>query len=276
MKKMSKLGGMLSTHVYSDFLVGTELRPIPRLSKAQTSTPAAPPPFGSSAGESSSLGITVPARPLICGPQESWVPANPDDSSRKLQSEISVQNSDDKICRSSRKLSQTHEIQWTQKEECALFSFIYLWWEELWSVHCRRFCRKFWFRCCRLRWRRRRSGKCRLRKTAFWPWLIVSDAVPVIELLGSREREMNFKESRRRRKKIEMTECDRCKLYTTRLKCAVIYFSSFSPFLCLIWTIFLFLFLFWINNIRIFIVHLYHCLFKSNLDIVLHFNVILF
>lgn len=70
------------THVYSDFVVGTELRPTPRLSKAQTSTPLFP---SSAAGNwSSSLGVTVPVSPLICGCHESWVPANPDHHPPKI------------------------------------------------------------------------------------------------------------------------------------------------------------------------------------------------
>lgn len=119
---------IINTHVYSDFLVGTELRPIPRLSKAQTSTPASPPSLGSSSGDSSSFGLTVPTRPFICGPQESWVPANPEDSSRKLQSETPFQFKTI-ICWSSRKPSQTHEIrsnelQFSKKLECVRLPMI--------------------------------------------------------------------------------------------------------------------------------------------------------
>lgn len=79
---------MGETHVYSDFLVGTELRPIPRLSKAQTSAPETPPPLSllrSTVGGLSSLGVSVPTRPLICGPQESWVPANPENYHQNQQ-----------------------------------------------------------------------------------------------------------------------------------------------------------------------------------------------
>lgn len=73
---------IIETHVYSDFVVGTELRPTPRLSKAQTSTPLFP---SSAAGNwSSSLGVTVPVSPLICGCHESWVPANPDHHPPKI------------------------------------------------------------------------------------------------------------------------------------------------------------------------------------------------
>lgn len=70
------------THVYSDFLVGMELRPIPRLSNAQTSIPPSSSKVGSSPTwaafrSPSSLGTSVPVSPLIWGPHESWVPANP-------------------------------------------------------------------------------------------------------------------------------------------------------------------------------------------------------
>lgn len=71
--------------MYSDFFVGTELRPIPRLSKLHTSIPssASTPPIEPSAaesppnGESSSFGSSDPVRPSIWGPQESCVPARP-------------------------------------------------------------------------------------------------------------------------------------------------------------------------------------------------------
>lgn len=52
--------------------MGTELRPIPRLSKAHTSIP-----LPASSMVASSLGVSVPVNPLICGPHESCVPASP-------------------------------------------------------------------------------------------------------------------------------------------------------------------------------------------------------
>ena len=72
--------------MYSDFLVGTELRPIPRLSNAHISIP---PPLSLSSElqspvlVSSSLGVSVPTSSLICGPHDAWVPANPDRPSPK-------------------------------------------------------------------------------------------------------------------------------------------------------------------------------------------------
>lgn len=79
------------THVYSFFLTGTELRPMPRLSNAQTSIPPPPSPLSTeswSMVSSSSLGLSVPANPFSCGPHASCVPANPepnDDHAVKIQ-----------------------------------------------------------------------------------------------------------------------------------------------------------------------------------------------
>lgn len=71
----------IETYVYSDLCEGTELRPIPRLSKAQTSIPW-PIPESSvttpSSSSSSSLGLLVPVNPMIWGPHDSCVPAKPE------------------------------------------------------------------------------------------------------------------------------------------------------------------------------------------------------
>lgn len=58
----------------------TELRPTPRLSKQQTSMPSPSSPSAAAASpdsSSSAAGSSDPVSPLICGPHESCVPANP-------------------------------------------------------------------------------------------------------------------------------------------------------------------------------------------------------
>lgn len=68
---------MMEANEYEDLLMGTELRPMPRLSNAQTSIPPLELGLTAGAADSSSLGKSEPVNPLICGAQELWVPANP-------------------------------------------------------------------------------------------------------------------------------------------------------------------------------------------------------
>ena len=140
--------------------MGTELWPIPRLSKAQTSMP---PPLSLSSGigfqsqtpppppllVSSSLGKSLPTIPLICGPHDSWVPANPDHPNSSPTKKKTHQNSITAHFHTYRfwielitKNSKYPEMKNVKKKMWNL------WWGGPWWVHDHRFCKRSWSHCC--------------------------------------------------------------------------------------------------------------------------------
>lgn len=117
--------------------MGTELRPIPRLSNAQTSIPppislshSSPEFWSTTVNLSSWLGLLLPVRPFICGPHESCVPANPEPSIYHPKNPSAIEK------RPTKNITELNIKNPCQRK-------IYLWWVRLWLFPDHTSCRKF-------------------------------------------------------------------------------------------------------------------------------------